>query len=226
MRKGLSWQGVSIAMVVPNTDLPFLYPPPTQADLVEVSARLINYDEATEKKEATLQSAIEEQDRMHVSSTKFERRMYDAEDERDRSVAAASELRKEVMGLKAQLQRAQSATNRHDQLTAAAAAEGDRLRKAAIANKKEAAEGMEQLQAAWDELADASAKRLGLQTELGDVSHRLVNSEEATRRWQESECEVVEKLNVAERALEQSQDKVIELESELEGLHDQLARHR
>lgn len=153
-----------------------------ESDLIEVHTRLKSFEAADEGKEADMLAALEGHDAAAAESTKFERRMYDAEDERDRSAKEASELKKELATMRTQNRKLNSANARLEASAEQAAADGERVRRAASSTKAEVAEVMDQLHQSWDELADASAKKLALQTELGDTTHRLAGSEEAVAR--------------------------------------------
>eukprot|EP00729_Bicosta_minor_P002929 gene2929-18942_t len=195
-----------------------------ESDLIEVHTRLKSFEAADEGKEADMLAALEGHDAAAAESTKFERRMYDAEDERDRSAKEASELKKELATMRTQNRKLNSANARLEASAEQAAADGERVRRAASSTKAEVAEVMDQLHQSWDELADASAKKLALQTELGDTTHRLAGSEEAVARLHAMGGELSDKLNTAETLLERSEERVSCLEAEVEVLKDELER--
>jgi chromosome segregation ATPase len=192
-----------------------------EAELLEATARLQSYEAASMQSQEQLQSTIEEHDMLGADWTKLEQKLIDAQDERDKTVQEAGSLRKELAAMRMQVLRLQTASATAESAMEKAVANAERFKKDAAKAKAEAADAIDQLQGAWGELADGSAKRLALQTKVGDSTYQLELSQAAALQLEDTVSDLSEKLDFAQRLLAEAQDKNIGLETEVEHFRDQ-----
>ena len=102
---------------------------------------------------------------------------YEMQDRIESLNKTTADLRQEVAKLKEANEQLGLSNNTLENAEANASGDVERARKELAAVKKENQQAMEQLQSTWDELTEASSKRVALQTEVDELDERLANCE-------------------------------------------------
>lgn len=163
-----------------------------------------------------------ENEQLHDANGDIETHRYEMQEAVDSANRVNGELRRELSALKDENEHLSMTNSTLENGAANTSSDVERCRKELAAVKKENQQAMEQLQSTWDELTEASSKRVALQTELDEMDERLAHCEADLADSRDAEDMLTQQLDTAAKDLDDERARGAELLDDIDLLHKQV----